>query len=363
LNPKNHVINIMSINGNYLTTFHSSAESLQKSIQSYPDTYFLIDTSVLALNLPIFSSIPENRIFPIQSEEDSKSLIVVEAISKWLIKNGAIKSSLLIGIGGGVVQDLATFVSHIYYRGISWRFVPTTLLSQADSCIGAKCALNIEGHKNQIGVIHTPMAVDIYPSFLKSLPLSEIQSGYGEIAKLAVTGSRHFLDQLEAHLEEHGMSLTNIETLIEMSLLAKKEIIELDEYESDLRRTLNYGHSFGHALESLMKGRIVHGDAVVVGMELINFLGMTWGITELNLKNRMDMLFYKYFSHIRILEQIDATMWVEELRTDKKMKNGKMNFAVPTKLGVIKIVEKDLDLELVKLVGEFINGSSRFHTS
>ncbi len=363
MNTKHKSIEIKSINGDYIATFHSDAKSLLSSIQSIDDAFFIVDSSLHEFHPDIFTKIPKNRIYKVFSDEKTKSLSTVESISNWLIQLGASKSSHLVGIGGGIVQDLSTFVSHVYYRGIKWTFVPTTLLSQADSCIGAKCALNIQGHKNQIGVVHTPSAVEIYPEFLNSLPHSEIQSGYGEIAKLAITGSKQFLIEFENHLNNFGMSLKDIQKIIEMSLLAKKEIIDLDEYESDLRRVLNYGHSFGHALESLTDNQVIHGDAVVIGMELINFLGLKWGITDLEFKTRMENLFNKFYTHINIKKQINPIDWVDELRRDKKMKNGKMNFAIPVKLGLLQIVERDLDSELIRLVGEYINGSSRFYSA
>ena len=360
----NHkTIEIKSINGNYIAAFHSNQKSLLNSIKHISDPYFLVDSALPSMYQDLFLQIPRERVFEVVSDEKTKGLSTVESISEWLINGGASKSSHLVGIGGGVVQDLATFVSHVFYRGIDWTFVPTTLLSQADSCIGAKCALNIQGHKNQIGVIHTPRAIEIFPGFLNSLPYSEIQSGYGEIAKLAVTGSKHFLVEFEDHLSEYGMALEGIQPLIKMSLVAKKDIIDLDEYETGLRRVLNYGHSFGHALESLTKNNIVHGDAVIIGMELINFLGLQWGITDLNFKDRMQNLFNVNFSHITINQSIDASEWVQELNKDKKMKNGKMNFAIPARQGDIRIVERNLDSDLVSLVGEYISGSPRFHTT
>lgn len=363
MNSNHKTIEIKSINGDYLAAFHSNQESLLDSIKNISDPYFVVDSALPSIYSDFFLQIPRERVLEVVSDEKTKSLSTVESISEWLIDRGASKSSHLIGIGGGVVQDLSTFVSHVFYRGIKWTFVPTTLLSQSDSCIGAKCALNIQGHKNQIGVIHTPCAIEIYPGFLNSLPYSEIQSGYGEIAKLAVTGSKQFLLEFEDHLSKYGMTLQGIQPMIEMSLLAKKDIIDLDEYETGLRRVLNYGHSFGHALESLTNNNIVHGDAVIIGMELINHLGLKWGITDLDFKVRMQSLFDANFSHITIKQNISASEWVHELNKDKKMKNGRMNFAIPVSQGDIRIVERNLDSDLVNLVGEYINGSPRFHTT
>ena len=356
-------IEISSVNGNYFATFHATMGDLIEVITLKSDAYVLIDLEISKKYKESMSVLPKEKYFILESNEENKSLVKVEEISEWLMNLGATKSSQLIGIGGGVVQDLATFTSHIYYRGIKWTFIPTTLLSQADSCIGAKCALNLKGHKNQLGVIHTPSAVNIFTGFLETLPFPEIQSGFGEIAKLAVTGKYHFLKEFKDSLNSQGFSTNRSDELIYASLRAKKFIIDQDEYESDLRRILNYGHSFGHALEALTGNKIVHGDAVIVGMDVINFIGMKLGITDLEFYLEMKHLIREFFGHIIINQTIDADTWVNELRHDKKMKNGIMNFAIPLNIGDIQIFPMELDKELIVLVGEYIEESIFFHSS
>lgn len=363
MKSKQEPIEISSSNGNYLVGFHSDQASLLRTLHSIPDSFYVVDAQLRDPYATLLSQLPKDKTYEITADENTKTLNSIESTSAWLIERGATKSSHIVGIGGGVVQDICTFLSHIYYRGIDWTFVPTTLLSQSDSCIGAKCALNVKGHKNQIGVIHTPKAVEIFSGFLNSLPYSEVQSGYGEIAKLAVTGNKQFLADLEIQLDTFGVSLNNIDEIIRRSLLAKKEIIDVDEYESDLRRILNYGHSFGHALESLTNHAIVHGDAVIIGMELINYLGVHWGITNPEFKERMDRLFQSHFADIKIAHLISAEKWVDELRRDKKMKFGRMNFAIPVDLGEIIIVEKELDAGLVAKVGDYIIDCGRFYSA
>jgi len=356
-------IEISSINGNYLATFHTKIEDILELLSSKDDAYILIDQQISLKYKVIMSALPTDRYFVLESTEENKSLRKVAEVAEWMMNHGATKTSHLIGIGGGVVQDLATFVSHIYYRGINWTFVPTTLLSQADSCIGAKCALNLNGHKNQLGVVHTPSAVEIFTGFLDTLPFSEIQSGFGEIAKLAVTGNDHFLEDFVMFLSKDGFTTDGIERIIHSSLVAKKYVIDQDEYESDLRRILNYGHSFGHALESLTKNKIIHGDAVIVGMDVINFIGLRTGITNSDFYFEMKNLMGQYFGHIEVAQEIDAGTWVNELRHDKKMRHGKMNFAIPVSIGDIQIITMELDERLIELVGEYIEESNFFCSS
>ncbi len=356
-------LEIRSVNGNYSAAFHANLDDLVDVMISREDVYVLIDLEISKLYPKLMSVLPENRYFKVYSNEANKSLSKVAEISEWLLDSGATKTTHLVGIGGGVVQDLSTFVSHIYYRGIDWTFVPTTLLSQADSCVGSKCALNLNGHKNQLGVVHTPKSVDIFAGFLETLPHSEIQSGFGEIAKLAVTGENQFLIEFKTFLRKFGVSTNNLEQIIYSSLNAKKYVIDQDEYESDLRRVLNYGHSFGHALESLTENSIVHGDAVVVGMDIINFIGQRRNITDYEFYVEMSELFEEFFSHIRVKKSFDANQWVQELKHDKKMRHGKMNFAIPVRNGDIRIFETELNDDLISLVGEYLETSRFFSPS
>ena len=352
-----------SVNGNYFATFHPEIKGLIEVVMGHEDVYVLIDAEISKLYPKLLSVLPNDRYFIVVSNEVNKSLSKVAEISEWLMDSGATKTTHLIGIGGGVVQDLSTFVSHIYYRGIDWTFFPTTLLSQADSCVGSKCALNLNGHKNQLGVVHTPKSVDVFPGFLETLPHSEIQSGFGEIAKLAVTGDNQFLTEFKTHLREYGVSTNNLEEIIFSSLNAKKYVIDKDEYESDLRRVLNYGHSFGHALESLTENSIVHGDAVVVGMDIINFIGLQRKITDYEFYLEMSKIFEEFFGHIRLKKSFDADRWVQELKHDKKMRHGKMNFAIPVRNGDIRIFNTELDDDLTLLVGEYLETSRFFNPS
>jgi 3-dehydroquinate synthase len=356
-------LSIKSINGYYRVHFIDSMQGLLSEIDNIQDSFVLADRNLQEIYKDLlFPSTPRNTYF-MEATESNKSLEGVLSFVEWMMDKGATKSSTIIAVGGGVIQDIATFSSHIYYRGVDWIYVPTTLLSQADSCIGSKCALNLKGHKNQLGVIHTPKNIYICSQFLETLPTSEIQSGFGEIAKLSVTGPNYFYEFFKEYLDNHGFGIKEISGLIRNSLLAKKIIIEEDEYELGPRRILNYGHSFGHAIESLSSNRIVHGDAVLIGMELINFLGKKWGITNADFAEDFERMTENFFPAIQVDFPLDANNWVMELRKDKKMRNGRMNFAIPRDLGDIIIVERELDDELICQVREFMNESKRFHTS
>jgi 3-dehydroquinate synthase len=359
MNTKNLVIK--SLQGNYSVVFEENIQNAIELAQTLNnDCYLLIDAKVWDLYK---TSMEQLNRFPrklIEVKELNKTLEMVGQISEWLVQEGATKSSLIIAIGGGMVQDLATFTAHIYYRGINWVYLPTTLLSQSDSCIGAKCGLNLLQYKNQLGVIHSPSMVIICTNFLGSLGELDYSSGYGEILKLSLTGKLEFYTEFKIHLEKHRFAKEDVSKLIIYSLRAKQNVIEEDEYESNLRRILNYGHSFGHVLESLTENSIPHGAAIVFGMDLMNYLGFQWGITEKSFYLEFSELVRKYFFEYKLPLTVTPELLVSSLKTDKKMSNGNMNFAVAKKPGEIVIHNCPLDEGLLELVGNYLNDNPIF---
>jgi len=279
-----------------------------------------------------------------------------------MVENKASKSSVILAIGGGFIQDLSTFVSHIFHRGIKWIFIPTTLLSQSDSCIGSKCGINVMHYKNQVGVFHAPVAIFIIEEFLETLSSIEKVSGLGEILKLSLTGENQFYSDFK-NIVKNGSKLQNFLPLISQSLKAKKAIIEIDEYESNLRRVLNYGHSFGHALEAISNYKIPHGIAVLLGIDIINYLGTTWGITDVSYY--LDI--QKVIKNILKIESINIEIpkfetieLIEALKKDKKILNNRINFAVLKCPGYIEIISKEIDEQLFETVEEYLELSELF---
>lgn len=355
---------IKSYQGDYSVVFEENIVAAVEEARSLnSDSYLLIDSKVFDLYEAHLEPI---RHFPkklIEVREANKSLELVGEISEWLVQEGATKSSLIIAIGGGMVQDLATFTAHVYYRGINWVYLPTTLLSQSDSCIGAKCGLNLLQYKNQLGVIHSPSKVIICSKFLESLDELDYSSGYGEILKLSLTGELEFYEDFKKHLAEKGFKREDVSELVLKSLESKQRVIEEDEYESDLRRILNYGHSFGHVLESLTKNSIPHGAAIVFGMDLMNYLGTKWGITEESFYNEFSELARRYFLGYSIPKTVTPELMVSSLRTDKKMSKGNMNFAVAVRPGEIIIHNCPLDEQLLELVTHYFNDNPIFSSN
>jgi 3-dehydroquinate synthase len=291
--------------------------------------------------------------YVVAATEETKSFAGVGALVDWLIAQRAVRSSTIIAIGGGCIQDLVSFTAHLYYRGIAWQFLPTTVLSQSDSCIGAKSGINVLPFKNQLGVLHSPRRIMIADEFLGTLPDVEVESGYGEIVKLAVTSSRHFLPLLEAALGEGGVRNPRLLELTRASLAAKQEVIEEDEYETDLRRILNYGHSFGHALESIAGHQVPHGLGVLWGIDVINWLGVRWGVTSPDIAARLSRVIRENFDYVLPLDPT-ADSLLDMVARDKKVANGRMHFAVLVEEGEFVILPRDLDQGLRDEVAEYL---------
>lgn len=194
--------------------------------------------------------------------EESKSIGIFEMLLKKMLEFGFTRKDAVIAVGGGVCGDLAGFVAASFMRGVDFYNIPTTVLSQVDSSIGGKVAVNLGGIKNIVGAFYQPKAVLIDPETLKTLPERQISAGLAEAVKMALTFDKHLFERIEASKEPMAM----IDDIIAGSLLIKKKVVEEDEKESGLRKVLNFGHTVGHAIESVAKGELYHGECVALGM-------------------------------------------------------------------------------------------------
>lgn len=202
-------------------------------------------------------------VLVVEASEDAKTLAGCERLILALREAGVRRGDRVLAVGGGVVQDVATFVTDVYMRGLSWSYVPTTLMSMADSCIGGKSSINVGDVKNLIGGIYPPEAVIVDPVFLSTLSRTAMSAGFAEAAKIAYCrGADAFADYL-ARFDRFQEEPT---ALIDHVLRAKKWFIEIDEHDKKERRLLNFGHTFGHALETAVEHRLSHGLAVAVGV-------------------------------------------------------------------------------------------------
>lgn len=263
---------IQSASKNYTVVFNTDQDvfSVVNSLALKKNTVFVIDKNIFNQSAFDFLNYT-GKIYVLDSCEHKKNITEVLKVVEFFNQNNISKSDQVIVIGGGVTQEIGAFACGIYKRGIPWIYFPTTLVSMCDSCLGGKANLNYQDAKNQLGLFSAPNRIYINICFLKTLEQNHIYSGLGEILKTCVIGGEYFLRLYQDNVHQGVVRcFENYQILIYASLLIKKTIIESDEFEKDTRRVLNYGHTFGHAIEGVLDFKIPHGIAVVAGMLIAN---------------------------------------------------------------------------------------------
>lgn len=276
----------------------------------------------------------------------NSSLLIIDLLNK----NNFTKKEILISIGGGITQDVTAFARSIFKRGINWTYFPTTLLSMADSCIGAKSAINYGGSKNLIGLFSAPREVFINTTFLKTLDKRDVLSGYGEIIKLCIVGGESTIKEFKKVKDlQNGDLLFKIDVLIKTALMVKKSVITEDEFENNIRKALNYGHTIGHAIEPIVKYKIPHGIAVLIGMFVENYISNEYGYLDkqsCNMLNKIiiDYIDKKSLSHLKL---VIVTELLLHMKKDKKNELMNISFAVPIAVGHFKVLQLKNDHKLI----------------
>lgn len=291
------------------------------TLAAYPQAYFAIDENVWNIYADgLLKNLPREQamVFPIH--EDRKNLISVQEIYNQLIEHSAKRNLTLISIGSGILQDITGFVASTIYRGINWIYVPTTLLSQADSCIGSKTSLNYGKYKNLIGTFFPPSRIHIYTPFLQSQLEADFFSGYGEVIKLHLMGGSGFYRQLielsPAIKERQRDALLQA---IRQSLQVKLSFMEDDEFDTGRRNLLNYGHDFGHALESTSNFVIPHGQAVIIGMLAANIIARQRELLDKEVEREIaKMLLLPSLMIFPDSDDMNADAMIGAMKRDKK---------------------------------------------
>lgn len=345
---------IRSAQGDYQVHFSPDVSSALAATVTVGDCFYLVDATVMRLyDSELKEPLSSRPCLVVEATEEAKTLGGVSMVVDWLQKNNATKGSVIVAVGGGIIQDLATFSSHIYYRGIRWIHVPTTLLSMSDSCIGAKCGINLNEFKNQLGVFQSPSAVFVASSFTRTLSDLDVASGYGEILKLMLTGAPDGLDRLDRAVASGGLRNPQLAALIYESLSVKKVVIEEDEYERDLRRVLNYGHTFGHALESLTSHEVPHGLGVAWGIDLVNHIAVARGLLSEDVFARVHRWILEQMP-FRLSRRVSPAELIAAARRDKKATGNTVNLVLLERPGSLKIVKVPFDATLEAQVADYL---------
>ena len=306
------------------------------------------------------------KVLEVPVGERTKSFINLEKIIDQLLESKVDRDSVLVALGGGVIGDLAGFAGAITLRGIKVIQVPTTLLSQVDSSVGGKTGVNVRQGKNLVGSFHQPSLVAIDTQVLQTLPSRQLFAGYAEVLKYGLIKDRSFFDWLELNGKKvlEGDKLAQ-QFAIFTSCRIKAEIVEADEKEKNLRAILNFGHTFGHALEAEAgyDGNLLHGEAVSIGMVLAIELSKSLGYLSGQDAGRA----VEYIRNIGLPTNINSiegsTSWhpdgiIQHMQHDKKVSNGQLRFVLIKGIGeayltadverndIYRVIEKSLSGEL-----------------
>ena len=271
--------------------------------------------------------------------EEQKRLAPLEGLAEEMVQLGGDRSSMVIAFGGGIVNDMGGFLAAIFMRGIPVIQIPTTLLAQVDAAIGGKTGVNLVSGKNLIGSFHQPLAVLADPAVLETLPDREYRAGLWEIVKAGIIRERALFYYLAQHrgdvLDRTPHALDHI---IAESVRMKAEVVSSDEREGDMRRILNFGHTFGHALEAETGyQRFLHGEAVAWGMRAAIYLGEMTGYVSA--EDTVEMLsVIDAYGPIPPVTGIAAEKLVARLVHDKKTIQGKVHFVLPVRIGEVTVV-------------------------
>ena len=336
-----NVVEQFNINGSVLeyskNTFPFKVNSFPReyvvstidNLEDYIELVSQSDFIIIDKNIESLYQLPldiKAYIFRITATESEKNLdTVVELINK-LIDQNISKGSNLISIGGGIIQDISAAACALFRRGQPFIYLPTTTLGQLDSCVGAKCALNTQKAKNIIGLFSAPKQVIIPIFMINSMPLSDHRAGLSEMLRLCLTASKNalhnYLNLLDNILDPQTISLDCYKKALRLSLSIKKSVVDFDEYEKDVRRSMNYGHTFGHAIEKLVEFKIPHGIGVLLGIHMSNTFAYNKKLMNRTTYSEISIAIQKTVNKINndftYLTQLQAETIIEQFKFDKK---------------------------------------------
>lgn len=266
----------------------------------------------------------------IKAGEESKNLDTVKHLLEECFKFGLLRDSAIVALGGGVVGDIAGLVSALFMRGIDFIQVPTTLLAQVDSSVGGKVGVNLKEGKNMAGAFYQPKAVFVDTDVLKSLDKREIRGGISEIIKYGIIKDASLFNFIESNIKEIlDLDDEKVRHLIKRSCEIKSDVVSKDEKESSIRAVLNYGHTIGHAIESLTKyKKYIHGEAVAIGMYYAAKIALNRKYIDIDYLSRIRSLLVA--SELPVdYGNLDKYEILEGIKHDKKNREGKIKFVLP----------------------------------
>lgn len=325
------------------TFFFEGSFSYLRKIVDQKNSVLITDTNVFEAHGKKFSG--WNTIV-LKAGEEYKVQATVDAVIEQLIDFEADRKTTLIGIGGGVITDITGYVASVYMRGISFGFIPTSLLSLVDASIGGKNGIDVGVYKNMVGVIRQPSFILHDRGFLNTLPQREWENGFAEIIKHACIKDAAMFKQLEANsIVSYQKNKRALSELLKRNAIIKTKVVQQDEFEKGDRRLLNFGHTLGHALENQYE--LMHGQAVAIGMAYASVIsGKITGFRE---ASRVTRLLLQY--DLPTFVEFDKEKVFRVMKMDKKREKKEMNYVLLEKIGsgVVKAIPVD---RLEKIINE-----------
>ena len=346
--------------GKIIITENVSGE-LKKFVLNFHENkiFMLTDENTYKYCLPkLDSELTKNfNIYTIKSGEENKNIDTLSKIWEFLTKEGADRKSLLINLGGGMLTDIGGFAASTFKRGIEFINIPTSLLGQVDASCGGKTGINFAGLKNEIGIINQAQTVLIDSIFLQTLEKTEFLSGFSEMIKHSLIADKEYYEELLSFdLSKKELDRKKLNYLIEKSVIIKYKITEHDPFEKGIRKALNFGHTFGHAFESLSHEQnkpLKHGQAVAQGMICELFLSnkkKSFPIMKLlDISGKIMSIFEKFEFETTDFEKI-----INFILHDKKNTNSQINCTLLSELGIVEIDQKISESEIKEALNYYL---------
>ncbi len=330
------------------------ALSLMLSQKNYSKIYVIVDENTKKHCLPKIKSELKGHVYDlieIPSGEKHKTLSTCEKIWEQMLDQNADRKSLVINLGGGVIGDMGGYAASCYMRGVDFIQIPTTLLSQVDASVGGKLGVDFKSFKNLVGVFNSPQAVIIESGFLKTLSAAELRSGFAEVIKHALIKDESLWIDLQG---QTPASIKKWAEIIHRNVCIKKEVVEDDPFEGGLRKILNFGHTIGHAIETLLldtDDHLLHGEAIAVGMICESFLSYSKGMISNQELDEITEYILSIYNKVIPTRLKNHKQILENMKKDKKNKGGKIMFSLLDGVGSCKF---DIECSAQELKDSFL---------
>ena len=347
-------LTIRSRMGDYDVDFRDDAD-WPVELSELENAFFVVDELVWRLHgQGCLAPLAARPLHLVSATEETKTLEGVAALCDGMIAQAAKRGAVIVSVGGGVVQDAAGFLASVIYRGVGWVYVPSTLLAQADSCIGAKTSLNFRHFKNLLGTMYPPKRVIVHSPLVATLNDDHFFSGLGEIVKMHMVAGPEAMARFEPRMaaicrREHEAT----RDAVRASLVIKQEFIEEDEFDRGRRRLLNFGHCFGHAIESATDFDVPHGQAVVLGIVLAGLVACGRGrLTRPRLDDMVARFLLPTLTSAALTRELGRDAIVEAMHHDKKRSGAGLAVVLPSEDWSLVLVTDVTEAEAARALDE-----------